>query len=387
MLNKKEFENYNSFVVIDLDNLKHNLELSKKKAGGAYILAVVKADAYNHGSEMIAKKLYEWGVCHFAVANIDEALELRRAGVGGMILVLSPMPVSRYDDAVKNDISVTADSVGTLAAICGFAKENNKKIKLHLALNTGMNRIGFKIGHGRLSEELVSAKELIISEKNVIPEGIFSHLCDADNSDTAFTELQLRRFGETVSLLSKEGVDFRFRHICNSAGTVFFGEPKFDLVRCGIILYGCEFSEYGVLPVMSFITRISETFSVKKGETIGYGRSYTADHDMRVATISAGYADGYSRQLSNTGYVLCHGKKAPIVGRVCMDMTMIDVTDIPEAQVFDPVTLLGKNGDLSIHAEELAVLCDTISYEILCRVGKRLKRFYIENGEIVDNIM
>ena len=382
---EKEYEKFSSYALINLDNLEHNLKSIQKNLGKSKILGVVKADAYNHGAEMVAEKMYRCGIRHFAVANIDEAITLRKCGIGGMMLVLGPMLPSRYSDAVKNDISVTIDSSESLDFLKSYIYncKNPEPIKVHIALNTGMNRIGFKVSEYCLSDELCDAAEIIKCNPYIVPEGIFSHFCDADNSDVSFTQLQFNRFEKTVSLLSEKGIEFSYKHICNSAGTIKYSQYHCDLVRFGIGLYGCEFPGSDLLPVMSFKTHIAQILNVKKGEKIGYGLTYTAERDMRVATVAAGYADGFNRLLSNKGCVIIKGKRAPVVGRICMDMTMTDVTDIPEATLFDEATIIGSDGNETVTAEELAEICGTISYEILCLIGKRAHRIYIENGKIL----
>ncbi len=382
---KKEFERFSSYTLIDLDALEHNISLVKKGLDKAKILAIVKADGYNHGAGIIAEKMYRCGIRHFAVANIDEAIKLRSfIGIEGMILVLGPALPSRYADAVKYNISLTVDSCDTLDSLIGFLSKSDSAIKIHIALNTGMNRIGFKCEENGISDELAGVSKKILDCKNIIPEGIFSHFCDADNSDTEFTDLQYSKFSNTAKALEDIGLSFKYKHICNSAGTMLHKNYHCDLVRCGIVLYGCDFPDSNVLPVMSFKTHIGHINIVKKGDVIGYGKTYTAQKDMKIATVTAGYADGFNRLLSNKGAVLICGKKAPIVGRVCMDMTMVDISDIPEAKLFDEVTIIGKDGNECISAEEIAAMCDTISYEIICGIGRRVNRIYIENGEIVD---
>ena len=382
---KKEFERFSSYIVINLDNLEHNVGVIKQRLGNAKMLAVVKADGYNHGVQTVAEKMYRCGVRHFAVANIDEAIKLRSViGTEGMILILGPTLPSRYPDAVKYNISLTVDSTASLCSIIDFLSGTDSRINIHLALNTGMNRIGFASFEKGLTGELSEVASRISECKKLVPQGVFSHLCDAENEDTGFTELQYSRFENTVNALSDAGLSFEYKHICNSAGTMFHKDFHCDLVRCGIALYGCEFEGCGLLPVMSFKTHIGHINTVKKGDIIGYGKTYTAKADMRVATVTAGYADGFNRLLSNRGDVLIRGRRAPIVGRVCMDLTMVDITDIPEAELFDEVTIIGRDGDEVITAEEVASLCDTISYEIICGIGRRVNRVYTENGKIVE---
>ncbi len=379
----KEFEKYPAFAKINLSNLAHNVRIAQEKihktiSDKAEILAVIKADAYGHGVVMVAKRLEKENVNHFAVANIDEAVELRKNNIGGMILILGCILPSRYADAADNDISVTVESYDALKNIEAFAKKENKKIKIHIKLNTGMNRIGFATYDNKISCELVKSLSILRESKNLLCEGIFSHFSNGDDEDKSITDYQFKKFMYTVNELEKMGFCFRYRHICNSVGTLYYPEFHLDLVRYGIGLYGCEYEDMGILPVMSFKAHIVAVHNIKKGESIGYSGTFTAQHDMRVATVCAGYADGVDRLLSNRGYVLCHDKRAKILGRVCMDMMMIDVSDIDNAKLYDIVTIFGKDENETLHVEEDARLCGTISYELLCRIGKRAKRIYEE---------
>lgn len=369
---------YSAYTEINLDNLITNYKIAQEKAKGSDVLAVVKADAYNHGAVVVAKKLSSVGARHFAVANIDEACELRQAGLEGMILVLAPVIPERYKEAAENDISVAVCSYEDLCFADKFTKENNSELKIHIALNTGMNRIGFCTVDNDIATVVQKASKIISDNKNIVPEGIFSHFCDIENEDISFSEKQYGLFDKTVKLFEQNGISFKIRHISNSVGTIRYPAFHADLVRFGIGLYGCEFESDGVLPVMSFKTHIAQIFDIKKGDTVGYSRTYTAEKDMKIATITAGYADGVNRLLSNKGEVLVRGKRASVVGRVCMDMTMIDITDIPEALLFDEVIILGSDGKEQITAQDHANICGTISYEILCGIGKRVKRVYKE---------
>lgn len=375
-----ESKTYSAYAEINLDNLVRNYNIAIKRASGADVLAVVKADAYNHGAQVVAKKLYSVGARHFAVANIDEARELRKSGLCGMILVLGPTLPERYPDVVESDIAIAVCSAEELLMIDKYTKETGDVIKIHLALNTGMNRVGFCAESTEISDIAKYASKIISQNENIVPEGIFSHFCDIENTDTSFSEKQYELYCKTVELFEQNGVHFKIQHICNSGGALNHPEFHRNLVRFGISLYGCEFSDSGVLPVMSFKTHIAQILQLKKGDTVGYGRTFEAESDMRIATITAGYADGINRLLSNTGAVLVRGRRAPIVGTVCMDMTMVDITNIPDAELFDEVTIIGCDGCESITAEEHASLCGTISYEILCNIGNRVKRMY--KGEV-----
>ena len=376
----KEIEGYSAYVEIDLDRVEHNYKTAREKlCGDTDILAIVKADAYNHGAVRVASKLYSCGARYFAVANTSEALELRDNGIGGTILVLGPMFPPNYSAAIQNDISITVDSLQSLKSLSEYVSEKGVSARMHIALNSGMNRIGFMAHKGMLSDELKQSAEIIKNNNLLITEGIFSHFCNY--ADEEFTKTQFARFSETVSMLEELGLNFKFKHMCSSTGTLKYPEYHLDLVRYGIALYGCEYDDEDVLPVMSFKSRINHVTCIKKGEGVGYGQTYIAERDMKIATVSVGYADGYNRLLSNCGYMLVRGKKAPIIGRVCMDMTMIDISGIDDAAVGDTVTLIGCDGKESITAEQLAETCGTISYEILCNLGKRVNRVYIEKNK------
>ena len=339
-------------AVIDLNAIAGNYMHTAKACAPAKVAAVVKADAYGHGALAVAKRLNAVGCDFFTVSNIDEALELRTGGITGTILVLGYVLDEFLPEAVENDISLAVDTVAHLKTILRAA--DGRPVKIHIKLDTGMNRTGFfaKGDGAPLDEELHKAVELIEKHPNLVCEGIFSHFAVADEPEgSAFTETQYARFTETVEKLRALGLKPTYRHICNCAGIVRFPQMHLDAVRMGVTLYGCGDLDSACVPAMTFKTRVINVHTLKKGESVSYGCTYTADTDRRIAVIGAGYADGYKRCLSGKGYVLCHGKKAPLVGRICMDMAMVDVTDIPEAAVGDDVVLFGKDGDERLPAE------------------------------------
>lgn len=374
----QEHDMSSNMLEIDLDSLQHNIKIAAEKIGGiSRIIAVVKADAYNHGAVQIADKLSRCGIEIFAVANLDEAIMLRETGIKGTVLVFGPVFPEHLHVAAERDISITVECLDALVSARDFVLKTNKQLKIHIALNTGMNRIGF-YADGSLSDELSEACHILRETKGLMTEGIYSHFCDADDKESDFCETQYKRFDDTVRVLGENGISFSMRHISNSAGFLTRSGFECDKVRLGIGMYGCEIETENLIPILSFRTHILQVFDVKKGETVGYARTYTAEKNMRVATIAAGYADGLNRLLSDRGEVVVRGKRAPIIGRICMDLSMIDVTDIPESKSYDMVTIIGKDGNEHITAEEHARLCGTISYEILCNVGKRAKRIYTE---------
>ncbi len=373
--------NFNDFkktrAVINLDALAHNYATLKKLHGDTRIAAVVKADAYGHGAVPVSKRLNAEGCDFFAVATIDEALELRENGITGTILILGYVLDEFLGLAVKNDISLTVDTCNKLESI--LKASNGRNVKVHIKLDTGMNRTGFEVKTAALSAELKKAAEIIKNNENIIVEGLFSHFAVSDEPDgEEFTALQYERFSETAKLLEKIGINPQIKHICNSAGfTVYGKEMKMDAVRCGLALYGYMGEELGLEPCMEFITKIVNIHEMKKGESVSYGLKFTADRDMKIAVIGAGYADGFMRCLScGKGYVLCNGKKAPVIGRVCMNMSMVDISDIPDATVGDDIVIFGKSKDAYLSADEVAKNAGTISYEIICAVSGRVPRVY-----------
>lgn len=370
-----------SWVEINLKSLRNNYRCYKRSIlRQSEIMAVIKADAYGHGDIKVAQILSEEGVKLFAVSNIDEAVGLRNAGIEGEILLLGYTSVLFADVIKKYDLTqaiVSKEYANALASTGLY-------LKCQFAIDTGMNRIG-------LNGDNPTECECIIRKfyKCLNLTGIFTHLCVADtdnDSNRAFTLNQIYKFNDIANRIND--LNLPYIHCCNSAGGLYYLNNKdlFDkiggIVRLGIVLYGLKPDESNVLPdgiepVLEWKSQISMVKDVFPGETIGYGRTYTIDKISRIATITTGYADGFSRRLSNKGFVLINGYKAPIVGRVCMDQTLVDVTGIPNVEMGDRVTLIGKSGETIYTADDMARDLDTIGYEILCNISKRVQRFYI----------
>lgn len=360
-----------SWVEINLSTLCSNLNIySSHLPSTIQIMAVVKADAYGHGDKVVAKFLSDRGVHNFAVSNIDEAIHIRTAGVEGNILILGYTPVERVEELIEYDVTQTLLSeeyVEKLVATC-------LPIKCQFAIDTGMRRIGLNADNPEYCERVIREYSHRFNLN-----GLFTHLCVADTPEQdEFTENQIRLFEEVSSRVS----DLKLScHCINSAGGLWHRSNSSCFARLGIILYGLK-PDYmntlpdGIQPVLSWKSVVSMVKSVQPGNTIGYGRSFVVDHPMTIATIPTGYADGYSRLLSNKGYVLINGKKAPIVGRVCMDQMMIDVTDIPDVKLESEVVLIGESGDEAITADDFANMAGTIGYEIVCGISKRVDRVY-----------
>lgn len=354
-----------SWVVINLDTLISNYNIYKSHLSSAQkIMAVVKADAYGHGEQKVAKYLQKAGCMNFAVSNIEEAISLREAGINGQILILGYTPILSASKLLQYDLSQAILSEEYAELLSG------KGIKAQFAIDTGMNRIG-------LDADRADACEQIIRKYNSAFQltGLFTHLCAADTPDEKiFTEGQIKKFKLVVESVSD--LNLPYIHCMNSAGGLW-SEPYGNLVRLGIIMYGLK-PDYanklpeGIKPCLEWKSVVSMIKKVYPGETVGYGRTYKAEKEMIVATIPTGYADGYNRFLSNKGRVLINGKVAPIVGRVCMDQMMVDVTDIPDVKFEDEVILLGEG----YTADDMAQDARTIGYEIVCDISKRVPRVY-----------
>lgn len=369
-----------TYAEIDIRALVHNLNEAKRLAGSkSQILAVVKADAYGHGAVTISEALVRNGIQYLGTALVEEAIELRDAGIKIPIIVLGGIFEEQIPKIAEYDLLPVVYQEGFLKAIANEARKRNKKINIHIKIDTGMGRIGV------LPEDAVDFVKDAASQKNIKVEGIMTHFADADLADKAYAEKQMAEFTAIADKLDKDGIKIPYQHIANSAALVSFENDRFNMARPGIMLYGyTPFSKgkeggLNLIPVMSLKTKILHLKRVPAGTYISYGRTFVAKRDSIIATLPVGYADGYSRALSNKGSVIVKGKKAPIAGRVCMDMTMIDVTDIDGVGINDEVVLIGKQGRETITADDIAMFANTISYEVLCCIGKRVPRVYI-NG-------
>lgn len=366
------------YVEISLEAIGHNIrEVKKRLPEGVKLLGVVKANAYGHGAVPVASYL-ENQVDYFATATIEEAIELRENGISAPILILGYVSPSQYGDLVEYDITQTIDSYAQALALEKEAARQNRKAKAHLAVDTGMTRIGFQVTEHDADE---AAK--IADLPHIELEGMFTHFSCADQEDKTYCSMQMEKYDKMTALLAERGVTIPLRHICNSAGIMEFDDHRFEMVRSGIITYGIYPSEevkkerLDLIPALSWKSHVIHVKEVGPGVGVSYGATYVTEKPMtRIATVSAGYADGYPRALSNQGCVLIHGKKAPIIGRICMDQMMVDVTDIPDVQVEDVVTLVGTDGDETITIEEIANPAARFDYEMLCDISSRVTRVY-----------
>ena len=371
---------HRAWAEIDTSALLHNFNIIKSNSNGAKIMAVVKADAYGHSVRDIAPVLDAAGADSFAVSNIEEAIELRSVGIDKPILVLGYTPCDMANTLAKYDISQCVYSLEYARALSENAVANGVRIKVHIKLDTGMGRLGFDCR----SDELLEIDDALLSAgfDNFILEGIFTHFAESDRqapSPSDFTNEQFFRFKAAIKAFEDKGFKPQFCHCSNSGAFCQDNDKQLDMCRAGIILYGLTPSadmdlKLDFKPVMTFKSVVSFVKEISADTCVSYGRTFKAPHNMRIATVSAGYADGYPRTLSNKGFVLIGGKRANIVGRVCMDQLCVDVTDIDGVKMGDEVTLFGS--DLPV--EELASLAGTINYEIVCGISPRVPRIIIK---------
>jgi len=376
-----------TWAEINLNNIEHNYNLIKSNLKPeTKIMSVVKADAYGHGAKMISKELVSLGTDWFAVSNIEEALQLRGFGISKPILILGYTPPHLAKYLSENDISQTVLDEDYAKQLLSFAIKDNLKLKVHIKIDTGMGRLGFS--HNDLSDNsFIERIKNSLNNDCFIAEGIFTHFATADfdnDVDGTSTKKQYDLFVDCIEKLKQEGIYFQVHHCSNSAGTLKHKDFHLDMVRPGIILYGLNpssaFKEFDLKPAFILKSVVSMIKTVNKGDSVSYGKTFIAENNLKVATIPVGYADGYSRGLSNKGFVIINGKKANILGRVCMDQMMVDITNIEDVNVGDEVILFG---DEKLTIDEYSALIDTINYETVCLVGKRVPRVYYKDGKEV----
>ena len=375
---------------IDLDAIRYNIETVKAlNPSDRKVCLVIKADAYGHGSVMLAKEFRDIAD-YYAVATIDEAVELRNAGIDTPILILGYTDESDYIYALKYDVTLAIYDVAEAKVLSDIAVKDGVKAKVHIKVDSGMSRIGFQC-----DDEGVAEAMAVYGLEGLDVEGIFTHYAKADYLDKSDAKTQYDRFSWFVSQMEGKGASYKIRHIDNSAGSMEIHSEGFDMMRLGIVIYGLypseEIDKSVVLkPAMSLKSKVIHVKTLPAGRGIGYGWSFVTEKETRVATVSVGYADGYSRALSNVGRVLIHGQYAPILGRVCMDQIMVDVTDIDEGKfefekvkVGDEVVLFGRQGDNSISVEEIAEPANSFNYEAVCNISRRVERVYFKGGKEV----
>ena len=392
---------YRTWAEVNLDAVAHNVRSFREKVhAGTELMGVVKADAYGHGMKAILPSLVENGVTRLAVAMIDEAIELRRENVTLPILVLGFTDSGHAREIIEHDVTQTVTSMESALALSDMGRQLGKEVRIHIKIDTGMGRLGF-----------ASDSETIrtISEIHALPyihiEGIFTHFACADEENPDYTRMQFGQFMHVCDELKKSGIHIPIRHACNSAATLRFPEMHLDMVRIGILMYGMSPSPFlnamknGFLPVMTLKTRVVLVKEIQQGQSVSYGRKFIAEHASRIATLPVGYADGYGRILSNRAPVLIHGERYPLVGSICMDMCMADVTEpvmkenapLSSGRRGNPVcagdeaVLFGFQGEDLLDVDEIAGLRNTINYELTCNIGRRVPRIYIKGGQPVGS--
>lgn len=379
----KSTEYYRTFAEVSIDAIENNLmNLKSKLKPGVLTLAIVKADAYGHGAVGVSKAIQD-KVDYFGIAELMEAVELREAGVEKPILVLSYTSPYLYEKLIKNELTQTIFNYDDAVELSKVAVRLNKIARIHIAVDTGMSRIGFFC-----NKESVEIVKRINDLPNIYIEGIFSHYACADCEDRTTTNRQTEIFKDFIKALEGRGMIIPIKHLSNSAGTLTCDE-QFDMVRMGIVLYGLypdkcvDDGSIKLQPAMRVVSHIIHVKDVPANSGVSYGHTYFTKDKTRIATVCIGYADGYSRGLSNIGRVLINGEFANVIGRVCMDQLMVDVTGLSDVKVGDEVTILGKCGENEITAEELAQLTNTINYEVICQFQKRVTILQYKNGERV----
>ena len=383
---------------VDLDVAEANYNIIRSRIShGVKLCCVVKANAYGHGAPMLAKLYEELGADWFAVSNIEEAMQLRQHRIKKPILILGYTPPECAALLSANNISQTVFSLDYARELESYAAAEDMKIKIHIKLDTGMGRLGFSFKDEKRDSGSIDEIVSVSYSSHLVCEGIFTHFAVADEGEKSrkYTEHQAELFKVALSKLGDRGVSFEIRHAANSAATLAFPETELDMVRAGIVLYGLSPSEAidnaGLSPILSLRAVVSYVKEAREGDRISYGGDFLAREGMKIATVPVGYADGYRRENSRSGgFMLVNGKKAQIVGRICMDQLMLDVSNIEGVKRGDIVTVIGEQEGESITADSLARLCGTINYEILCGIGERVPRFYLKNKKIVavkDNII
>lgn len=374
---------------INLDAIEYNVEKMKENLpDDTKLIVVAKADCYGHGAlqttSLLSLKEYVWG---FAVATLDEAIVLRRGGITKPILVLGCIFPEQWLDALENNIRITVYTEELTKVLSDLAVKIGRKAYVHVKLDTGMGRIGFTPG-----KEGADKIEEISKLPNIVMEGLYTHFSKADEGDKSYTMKQMEAYTWMKEELTGRGITFSYYHCCNSAGIIDLKGAGQNLSRAGISTYGMYPSEevhkenVDLKPALELISHVAFVKWVDEGEMISYGGTYVTKRRTKIATIPVGYGDGYPRSLSNKGYMLIHGKKAPIIGRVCMDQCMVDVTEIEDVKFGDEVVLVGRDGDEYLSVETLSRLSDRFNYEFVCLMGKRIPREYIRRGEIQEQM-
>ncbi len=380
-----------TWTEVSLDDAEKNYKLIKNKIGDRKICCVIKADGYGHGAVALAILYEKLGADYFAVSNIDEAKELRNNNISLPIIILGYTPFENAEDLASLNITQAVYSLEYAEALNAQCAKYDCKVKIHIKLDTGMSRIGFMCQEFPRDNNSIEEIKAACGLPYLETDGIFTHFCVSDSGDEGkeFTEKQFDNFKHTVNSLKENNIHFNIIHCSNSGAIEDYPDTYFDMVRAGIILYGLAPSpllkdRLDLIPCMSMKTVIAHIKTIDKGASVSYGRTFTAEKKMIIATVPVGYADGFIRAYAKNGYMIVNGKKAPILGRICMDQTMIDITEIDNVNIGDEVLVFGngKNGERT--ADDLADCADTINYEVVCTVSKRVPRLFVHNEKITE---
>lgn len=365
-----------TIATIDLGALVHNLDQVRRRLEpSCQIIAIVKADAYGHGATTIAKTLETLAIARFGVAALDEGIALREAGIRSSILLMGALFPEQFSEVVAHDLTPVLYEQALAEEFAKHVAGRSTPYPVHLKIETGMGRLGLE------PEDVAALLQSQAFQGPLRAEGLMTHLADSENADPAYTTAQLERFRAVIRYAQTEKLSLPLIHAANSGAILGHPDARFTAVRPGIMLYGYHTSAHlnpapDLRPVLSLTTKVAQVRKLKPGESTSYNQTYVVRRPSRIAILPLGYADGYNRLLSNRGAVLMNGKRAPVVGRVCMDMTMVDVTDVPGVSAGTDVTVIGKQEDLQITAADLAAWQGTIAYEVLCGIGQRIRRVY-----------
>ena len=368
-----------AWAEIDLGRLRRNAQLIRRDLPrGVQLMAVVKDEAYGHGALGVARIALEEGAWGFGLSTLEEAMALRGDGIAAPLLLLGERQEAELPWCVEHNLTVCVNDANTVRKLARAAAGAGKRVPIHLKINTGMSRYGVRW------DETLPLLELICSEKSLSLEGVMTHFAQSDESDKTFANLQITRFDEILNGLRERGIQVKYQHLCNSGGFLDLPHAHRDLVRVGILMYGIFPSSVcrripGIEPVMSIKARIAAIQRLKPGEVVGYGMRYAAPSPRRVAVLPIGYGDGFPR-VRNQGFALLHGRRAPIIGGIAMDALTVDITDIPEAQMWDEAVIMGRQGNEEITVHDMAKLKNSVSYDVLTGWRLRLRRKCV-NGE------
>lgn len=382
-----------TWAEVDLGAIKHNFnEIKKRLDEKTKILCVLKADAYGHGADFLVREYEKLGADWFGVSNLDEAMQLRKAGAKKPILIFGYTPSDCVEVLAENNISQALFSLEYARKLQEKCKSRNVKIKVHLKIDTGMSRIGFFAQDMKSRENAINDIMQISDMPELEIEGVFTHFAVADDitNNKEYTLSQINNFKSVIADLEAQNIHIPIKHCCNSGGIINFPDMHLDMVRAGVVLYGLYPSDeirgkIDLRPAMQLKTVVSQVKTIPEGTSVSYGRTFISDRAIKVASVAIGYADGYSIKFSNNSEMLLHGKRVKILGRVCMDQLMLDVTDIENVTEGDEVTVFGFDGENYLSVDELAKKIGTINYEIVCLVGKRVPRIYCDLGNIVGS--